>query len=91
MSATDVISELQKFGGTADYEWHGEKVEMKTHENHNEEGEYDEEGEEHDGDAGVGRFEIEVQESTKRQNALNGKDSNKLDALQQQRSSGTVF
>src|SRR5437868_1317513 len=91
MKATDVISELTKYGGIADKEWHGDKLEMKTYEQraeawaadeHNQEGE-DQEEQENNG-VDTGRFEIDVEETKpKRPNSLNGKDT--TDALQRQR------
>jgi len=91
MKATDVISELTKYGGKADKEWYGEKLEMKTYEQraeewaaseHNQDGEYQQEQE--DDDADSGRFEIEVEDTKpKRPTTLNGKDT--TDALQRQR------
>ena len=70
MNATEVINELERRGGIADKEWHGEKLELKTNEERIEEqwtqGEYveDFEGQQWqqtiDGGA-YDQFEIEVE------------------------------
>lgn len=96
MNADIVISELEKRGGVADNEWHGDKIEMKTYEQRAEEGHGEgEDGEEQgqNSEAAAGRFEIEIEGSkSKRQNSPNGKDSNAFDALQRQRpTAGAVF
>jgi len=98
MNATEAISELEKRGGVADKEWHGEKLEMKTEEERAaawSEGAYDEDLEnppEQGKSNGVdnNRFEIEIEETkTKRQNSSN---TNILDPLQRQRPvAKTVF
>ncbi len=95
MNANSVINELTKRGGIADQEWQGEKLEMKTNEQREEEwaGEENQEnaeaqeGEEKDNSAAAAdRFEIEIDDSkSKKPNSLNGKDSHALDALQRQR------
>ncbi|CAF2507072.1 unnamed protein product [Rotaria sp. Silwood2] len=101
INATETANELQGRGGTADKEWHGEKPELKTPEEREQEayeqGEYDEEGEyvkngeeqQWEGetnDVEYGRFEIEVENAkSKTQNSSNNKDFNILDGLQRQR------
>jgi hypothetical protein len=88
MNATDVIKELEKRGGVADKEWHGEKLEMKTNEQRLQEQYEAAEGQEEQEKNVVetGRFEIEVEDSkSKNRNSLNGKEVNVLDALQLQR------
>jgi hypothetical protein len=102
MNATEVINELEKRGGIADKEWHGEKLEMKTNEQREEEagieGEYDPEAgagyqEEQEINNGIenSRFEIEIEDSkSKKQNSSNSKETNILDALQRQRPTAKI-
>jgi len=89
MNATDVINELEKRGGVADNEWHGEKLEMKTQEQHAEEGwgesDADQQGQEKTNGVETARFEIEVQDpKSKKQVSSYGTNSNVLDGLQRQ-------
>lgn len=103
MNASEVMNELQKQGGIADKEWHGEKLERKTYEQRAEEWaaikdhEYEEEeetiGQNGTNDLEAGRFEIEVEDTKpKRPTAYGAKDSNSFDALQRQRpAANTVF
>ena len=102
MNAMDVINELERRGGVADKEWHGEKLEMKTNEQRAEEawgeGDFDPEaGHQQEQKATTGiensRFEIEIEDSkSKKANSSNAKDTNILDALQRQRPTAkTVF
>jgi hypothetical protein len=96
MNATEVIKELEKHGGVADKEWHGEKLEMKTNEQRAEEALVEgvsEQGFEGQQEKGINngtdnhQFEIEVEESK-----TNKRTSNVLDALQrQQPTSSAVF
>jgi len=100
MNATNVINELEKRGGIADKEWHGEKLEMKTNEQREEEagieGEYDPDAgyqEEQEINNGIenSRFEIEIEDSkSKKQNSSNSKETNILDALQRQRPTAKI-
>ena len=93
MNATDVIRELERKGGVADNEWHGDKLEMKTNEERAEEA-WEAEGEEEEVDESAdkpatngietARFEIEIEDPK----AKNRKDANVLDALQRQTSNG---
>jgi hypothetical protein len=101
MNASEVMNELRKYGAVADKEWHGEKLEMKTHDQRAEEwaaSEYNQEADEQQGEekidfADAGRFEVEFEDTKpKRQTSFDGKGSNGLDALQRQRSSpSTVY
>ena len=95
MNANEVMNELQKHGGVADTEWHGDKLVMKTYEQRAEEwaasegDEYEEQEIEQEGsnDVDASRFEIEVEDTKpKRQTSFGAKDSNTFDALQRQRS-----
>jgi len=100
MNASEIIRDLEQKGAVADKEWHGEKLELKTNdqraaeawgteENNQDFVEKNETGT--NGNVESSRFEIEVEDpKSKRQNSLNGKDSNVLDALQRQRSSDKV-
>lgn len=88
MNANEVLNELGKYGAVADAEWHGDKLEMKTHEQRAEEwaaSEEHQDGEDEEEEsikvAEPGRFEIEVEDSKpKGQTSFNG-----LDALQLKR------
>ena len=93
MNATDVVRELERKGGLADNEWHGDKLEMKTNEERAEEAwaaeaEEEEVDNPEDKPATTGiesaRFEIEIEDPK----AKNKKDANVLDALQRQTSNG---
>lgn len=95
MNANEVMNELQKHGAIADKEWHGDKLEMKTREEREEEwaanesyeNEEEQIGQGGNNDGEAGRFEIEVEDTkTKRQTSFGAKDSNTFDALQRQRS-----
>ncbi|CAF0906949.1 unnamed protein product [Adineta steineri] len=102
MSATEAINELQNRGGIADIEWHGDKLDMKTNEQREEEGEfeegeYDEQGayqEEQEQGASSGieksRFEIEIESSKSKKQSSSNSNSPNLDALQRQRPSTKI-
>jgi hypothetical protein len=71
MNSTDTIQVLVERGGLADSEWHGEKLEMKSSDQHAEEQwaahEYESEATDKQ-DVGYSRFEIQIddQESNRK-------------------------
>jgi inorganic pyrophosphatase/exopolyphosphatase len=73
MNAEEVINELEKHGGIADKEWHGEKLKSKQNKLH------DKKEQEI---LGIDNSQFDIEESEEGK-WINGKDSNIPDALQQ--------
>jgi len=103
MNGKEVMNELEKRGGVADIEWHGDKLEMKSQDqreaewaaSENDQDTEDQEKKEKVNPVEASRFEIEIEDpKTKQQTSANSKDSNIIDGLQRQRprpSANTVF
>lgn len=72
MNAEEVIKELERHGGIADKEWHGEKLELNNYKQHMNEVQ---------GKQGIDNSQFEI-EGSEGKNTL--KDSNICDALQRQ-------
>ncbi len=72
MNAEEVIIELQKHGGIADKEWHGEKLELNN---------YKQQTEEVKRKQGIDNSQFEI-EGSEGKNSCNDKDSNILHAFQ---------